>query len=87
MGITYKPDIDDLRESPSLKIAENLSSFHNHVVVVEPNLSGYKGLNFVDIEGGITKADIILYLVPHSEFKDLDLAPDKIVMDICGVTK
>jgi len=87
MGITYKPDIDDLRESPSLKIAEDLSSVHNEVIVVEPNLSEYKDLNFVDLEEAIVNADIIIYLVPHSEFKNLKLAPEKIVMDICGVTK
>ncbi|MFC1854342.1 nucleotide sugar dehydrogenase [Candidatus Dependentiae bacterium] len=78
LGVTYKPDVDDLRESPSLKIAKNLSEKKSlcHVKVCEPNLETsvleMHGLKVVvDFFMGIKCSDIVLILVPHKEFKIL----------------
>lgn len=66
MGLTFKPDIDDLRESPALYISENLNNSFG-VVVVEPNISTHDTLQLVSYEQGL-QADICVYLVAHSQF-------------------
>ena len=70
MGLAFKADIDDLRESPALYIATKLYEVLK-VVVVEPNIDHCKGLNLVSIEEGL-KSDIFVYLVSHKEFKNLN---------------
>ncbi|WP_223669277.1 UDP-N-acetyl-D-mannosamine dehydrogenase [Kangiella shandongensis] len=72
-GITFKPDIDDLRESPSLDIARELTDWHKgDVLIVEPNIkelpSSFKGGTLVSQEEAVKTADIHLILVDHKEF-------------------
>lgn len=67
MGLAFKPDIDDLRESPALYIAQQLNEYGN-VVAVEPNIDAYKGLKCVSEEEA-DNADLLVYLVAHKEFK------------------
>jgi len=67
MGLAFKPDIDDLRESPALYIAQQLSEFGN-VVAVEPNIKDYECLKCVTEEEA-DNADLLVYLVAHKEFK------------------
>ena len=81
MGLAYKPDIDDLRESPALYIAENLSSSFD-IVVVEPNIATHDFLNLVSYEQGL-QADICVYLVAHSQFDILELKDGD--LDFCGL--
>jgi UDP-N-acetyl-D-mannosaminuronic acid dehydrogenase len=76
MGLSFKPDIDDLRESPALYIAQKLNSFIN-TTCVEPNVKNFDELDLVDIKTGL-KSDICVYLVAHKEFckeniKEFDL--------------
>jgi len=81
MGLAFKPDIDDLRESPALYISENL----NHslsVVVVEPNISTHDTLQLVSYKQGL-QADICVYLVAHSQFSKLKLKSGD--LDFCGL--
>ncbi len=85
MGIAYKPDIDDLRESPSLQITKNLISRSLEVLVVEPNVTSVPGMNITGLDSGVKQADIIVFLVGHKEFKNIDIDGDKIVFDICGI--
>jgi len=85
MGIAYKPDIDDLRESPSLQITKNLISRSLEVLVVEPNVTSVPGMNITGLDSGIKQADIIVFLVGHKEFRKIDIDEDKIVFDICGI--
>lgn len=88
MGVSFKADIDDLRESPALKIAEQLKQEKlGNILVCEPNINHLEGFTLVDCPTAIKQADIILFLVNHQPFKQLsqrDLQ-DKYVLDIKGV--
>jgi len=92
MGLAFKPDIDDLRESPALYIAKRLTDELNDVVCVEPNIpidmelktQGSKVLSLIDYQEAIKDADIVVFLVAHDEFKDLKVNNS---LDFCGVIK
>ena len=83
-GLTYKPDIDDMRESPALEIVEQLANDEMEVVAVEPNIHTFKKLKLVSISDALQTADIAVLLVNHKAFQNINLA-DKIVLDYCGV--
>ena len=85
MGIAFKPDIDDLRESPSLHIVQKLISKGINVMIAEPNVKKHAGLVLTDYNEAIAKADIVLFLVAHKQFKDLSIPEEKVIIDICGV--
>ncbi len=86
-GLSYKPDIDDLRESPALKITRALIEQPvGEILVVEPNISDVEGMTLVSIDEAIKRADILVMLVAHSSFKKIqhqNLA-EKIIIDTCG---
>ena len=89
MGLAFKPNIDDLRESPAIYIAEKvINNFgQNNCVVVEPNIDSHDVFDLFDIEDAISKADIVVYLVAHKEFKTTSSLIDKnkIILDFTGV--
>ena len=87
MGLAFKPDIDDLRESPALYVTETLENQNFTVLAIEPNLKGSDDLNLTDYKEAINKADIIVYLVAHKEFINLKTNPNKSILDFCGVLK
>lgn len=84
MGLSFKPDIDDLRESPALYIARRLKSDGLEILAVEPNIESHKEFEIVDYKDAIEQADIVTFLVAHKEFKNLDIKTD---LDFCGVNK
>lgn len=86
LGLSYKPDIDDLRESPALEITKHLSTQKHNVIAVEPNISEYEGLMLVGLEDAISRADILALLVPHSEFMDISDGDDRLI-DFCGIKR
>lgn len=86
MGLAFKPDIDDLRESPSLYIAKTLKTQNIDVLAVEPNITMHKEFEIYDFETAINEADIIVFLVAHKEFKGIRIF-GKEVIDFCGVNK
>lgn len=82
LGLAFKPDIDDLRESPALHIFRRLKVEGLNVLPVEPNLEKHKDFDLVDYTEAIKKADLFALLVGHKEFKDVEI--DK-KLDFCGV--
>lgn len=87
MGLAYKPDIDDLRESPALEIFEILTHDGYKALAVEPNIAGHNHFKVTDSSKAAMEADIIVFLVNHKEFKTLNIGSGKIVLDYCGVKK
>ena len=85
MGLAFKPDIDDLRESPALYVTETLEKTDYTILAVEPNLTSDPNRVLVETSEAIKQADIIVFLVSHSDFKDLKLDNSKQVLDFCGV--
>jgi len=85
MGLAFKPDIDDLRESPALYVTETLQKNGHTILAVEPNLTSSLDRVLVETSEAIKQADIIVFLVSHSDFKDLKLESSKQVLDFCGV--
>jgi len=89
MGLAFKPDIDDLRESPAKYIVQKViqDSHNDEIYVVEPNIESHRVFKLTGYREAIEKADIIAFLVAHSEFNNLKIPPEKIVLDFCGVIK
>ena len=84
-GLAFKPDVDDLRESPALHITTELVAAGLDVLACEPNLSDHPTIKLHAIEQVLTEADLLVFLVAHSPFKDLNLS-GRYVFDLCGVT-
>jgi UDP-N-acetyl-D-mannosaminuronic acid dehydrogenase len=94
LGLSYKPDIDDLRESPALDIVAHLGKENvGKLLVVEPNvktlpasLKNLPDVELAELRDAINKADIVLGLVSHRQFKrvDRELLKPKIIIDTCG---
>jgi UDP-N-acetyl-D-mannosaminuronic acid dehydrogenase len=82
MGLAFKPDIDDLRESPALYITRKLKAEGFDILAVEPNIDIHKEFEIVKYKEAIEQADIITFLVAHKEFKKLHIKTD---LDFCGV--
>ncbi|MEZ5899197.1 MAG: UDP-N-acetyl-D-mannosamine dehydrogenase [Hyphomicrobiaceae bacterium] len=94
-GVTYKPDVDDLRESPALHIVERLlknSKFK--VLVCDPMLkdlpqkiASHPRLKVVDAEAARAEADIVTFLVGHKKFRNLQPQKflEKVVVDTIGL--
>jgi len=89
MGLAFKPNIDDLRQSPAIYIAQKVLQEANDETyfMVEPNIHSHPLYKLTPVEEAIEKADIIVFLVGHNEFKKLDIKDDKVILDFCGVTK
>jgi len=85
MGLAFKPDIDDLRESPSLYVATSLQMQSYNVIAVEPNVDKVNGLELKPMQKAIEQADIIAFLVGHKEFKEIEIPDTKIVLDFVKI--
>jgi len=85
-GLTYKPDIDDLRESPALEIVKKLKIEGFDILPVEPNVTKVEECQIFDLDYALQQSDIIVFLVAHKNFKSLKgRISEKLVMDFCGV--
>lgn len=97
LGLSFKADIDDLRESPSVDIVKELIAGNaGKLLVVEPyiealppSLNGNVGVELVDLEDALIQADIIVLLVNHKVFYDVDRKSleGKVVIDTRGIWK
>lgn len=87
MGLAFKPDIDDLRESPSKYItAKVMQSCSNaEILVVEPNVKEHNVFKLTDYREAYEKADIVAFLTAHTPFRELPWREDKVVLDFCGI--
>jgi UDP-N-acetyl-D-mannosaminuronic acid dehydrogenase len=87
MGLAFKPNIDDLRESPAKYIAQKVlqNDSNGEYFIVEPNIKAHKVFKLTQYKEAIDKADILVYLVAHDEFKNLPKNLNKLVLDFCGI--
>ena len=86
MGLAFKPDIDDLRESPAVLVADTLLLDNKYnLLLVEPNLEENLKYDLTDYRELNGRADIVAYLVAHKEFKGFKTGA--IELDFCGVKK
>ncbi|PHS07671.1 MAG: UDP-N-acetyl-D-mannosamine dehydrogenase [Kordia sp.] len=86
MGLAFKPNIDDLRESPAKYIVQKVLQNANNeeCYIVEPNIESHKIFKLTNCQTAVEKADIIVFLVAHKEFKELNLSKEKVILDFCG---
>lgn len=89
MGLAFKPDIDDLRESPSKYIATRVMQdcCNANILIVEPNISEHPVFKLSEYNEAYDKADIVVFLTAHSAFKTLQWRDDKVILDFCGIFK
>ncbi|MEY8213510.1 MAG: UDP-N-acetyl-D-mannosamine dehydrogenase, partial [Colwellia sp.] len=93
LGLAFKPDIDDLRESPALNITRAICSMHpGLLMVVEPNIANLpsslvESVELMNLDAAINVADIVVVLVDHKEFKGLEFNRNKFVIDTKGIVK
>jgi UDP-N-acetyl-D-mannosaminuronic acid dehydrogenase len=92
LGLAFKPDIDDLRESPALKITEKLAEkYPNQVLAVEPNVETLpaklveKNIQLISLDEALNNADVIVLLVDHKEFKAVKSKLNAVVVDTKGI--
>jgi UDP-N-acetyl-D-mannosaminuronic acid dehydrogenase len=97
LGLAYKADIDDLRESPSVNVVADLAKDKRHTLwTVEPHsltlpkkLENLDSVKFSSLEDALTACDIIVLLTDHSVFKDINPSdyPTKCFIDTRGIWK
>ena len=89
MGLAFKPNIDDLRESPAKYIAQKVlqNSNNEEHFIVEPNIESHSVYKLTEYKEAVNKADIVVFLVAHREFLGLEIKEEKIIMDFSGVNK
>lgn len=87
MGLAFKPNIDDLRESPAkyitMKVMQGCSNAD--ILVVEPNISEHKVFKLTGYREAYDRADIVVMLVAHDVFKELPWTDKKVILDFCGI--
>ncbi|MGI9511111.1 MAG: UDP-N-acetyl-D-mannosamine dehydrogenase [Geminicoccaceae bacterium] len=88
LGLAFKADVDDLRQSPAIDIVRGLQRDDvGRLLVCEPNIKSHGDFELATLGDAIGQADIILLLVDHKEFKALNphRLQDKIIIDTRGV--
>ena len=89
MGLAFKPNIDDLRESPAKNIVGKVLQICNNadILIVEPNVEENKQFKLTPYNEAYEKADIVVMLTAHDQFKQLPWDESKIILDFCGIYK
>lgn len=90
LGLAFKPDIDDLRESPAVQVASALQSQGYDVIAVEPNIESHPSFALMALEEALASADVVAILVKHREFvaqaKSTGFGAAQL-LDFCGVAR
>lgn len=90
MGLAFKPNIDDLRESPSMHIVRTITgkaADDAELLVVEPNIHEHKDFRLTDYREAYERADIVVFLTAHTPFRSLEWSDEKVILDFCGIFK
>lgn len=89
MGLAFKPNIDDLRESPAKYIVSRVlqGCDNTRILVVEPNLKEHQVFKLTSCREAYEQADIVAFLVAHDPFKTLPYDANKVILDFCGIYK
>ena len=89
MGLAFKPNIDDLRESPAKYIVTKVMQGCNNanILVVEPNVEKHNVFKLTNYKDAYEQADIVVMLVAHDPFKELPWTDEKVILDFCGIYK
>ena len=88
LGLAFKPDIDDLRESPAVHVADALLAQGYNVVAVEPNIQSHDKFELLTLEAALETADVLAVLVKHKGFVDplvKSALAEHRALDFCGV--
>lgn len=87
MGLAFKPNIDDLRESPAKQIVSMVMQGGNNadILVVEPNVESHNVFKLTPYQEAYEKADIVVFLTAHDPFRTLPYRTDKVILDFCGI--
>ena len=87
LGLAFKPNIDDLRESPAKYIVQKVlqNSNNEEHFVVEPNIKEHNVFKLTNFEDAIEQAEIIVFLVAHDQFRSAVIPKEKKVLDFCGI--
>ncbi len=87
LGLAFKPDIDDLRESPAVEVVESLMAAGHNVVAVEPHIEGHSRFSLAKLDQVLRTADVVAILVKHSAFTD-EVVKGRLIeagaLDFCG---
>lgn len=88
LGITYKPNVSDIRESPALEIVNRVNIPKENILIVDPNVINVEGFKIYEIEEAILKSDLTICLVKHREFtkeKIKQLITNSNYIDYCNI--
>jgi UDP-N-acetyl-D-mannosaminuronic acid dehydrogenase len=88
LGLAFKPDIDDLRESPAVQVVSTVVQLGYDLVVAEPNIEQHEKFRLVSMNEVIDTADVVVVLVKHRQFRDSDFMnalAQKKALDFCGL--
>ncbi len=88
LGVTFKPDVDDLRGAPALKIYRHFLEEGVEVVAVDPMLKNHPSIETKPFSEAVLTADLVVVLVAHSFFKqnpNLEILKNQKVFDCCGL--
>ena len=87
MGLAFKPNIDDLRESPATYIVQKViqASGGEDYFITEPNIERHSVFKMTSYQDAFDQADVVAFLVAHREFKELRPTPEKVILDFAGV--